>query len=85
MQRKLPSDVAVVFETRAYSEPAAAALADAGRSGGIVNPARFKRFAQSQFSRHTTDRADAKLLTTFAQVFAQRAELELWHPPRWAV
>lgn len=46
-----------------------------------MNPARVKGFAQSQLSRNKTDKADAKLLATFAQ----RADLELWQPPSPAV
>ncbi len=82
MQRKLPSDVPVVLEaTGPYSEAAATALADAGWKVSVVNPARVKGFAQSQLSRNKTDKADARLLATFAQ----RADLELWQPPSRAV
>ena len=81
VQRKLPSDVPIVLEaTGPYSEAAATALADAGWRVSVVNPARVKGFAQSQLSRNKTDRADAKLLATFAQ----RADLELWRPPSLA-
>ena len=82
VQRKLPHDVPVVLEaTGPYSEAAATALADAGWRVSVVNPARVKGFAQSQLSRNKTDKADAKLLATFAQ----RADLELWRPPSRAV
>jgi transposase len=81
VQRKLPSDVPVVLEaTGPYSEAAATALADAGWRVSVVNPARVKGFAQSQLSRNKTDKADAKLLATFAQ----RSDLELWQPPSLA-
>lgn len=82
VQRKLPADVPVVLEaTGAYSEAAATALADAGWRVSVVNPARVKGFAQSQLSRNKTDKADAKLLASFAQ----RSDLELWQPPSPAV
>ena len=82
LQRHLAVDVPVVLEaTGPYSEAAATALADAGWSVSVVNPARVKGFAQSQLSRNKTDKADAKLLATFAQ----RADLELWQPPSPAV
>jgi transposase len=86
LQRHLPWGVPVVLEaTGPYSEAAATALADAAADAGwrvsIVNPARVKAFAQSQLSRNKTDKADAKLLASFAQ----RSELELWQPPSPAV
>ncbi|MGH8338090.1 MAG: IS110 family transposase [Gammaproteobacteria bacterium] len=82
LQRHLSPDVPVVLEaTGPYSEAAATALADAGWRVSVVNPARVKGFAQSQLSRNKTDKADAKLLATFAQ----RADLELWQPPSPAV
>ena len=82
LQRHLASDVPVVLEaTGPYSEAAATALADGGWRVSVVNPARVKGFAQSQLSRNKTDKADAKLLATFAQ----RADLELWQPPSPAV
>ena len=81
LQRHLPADVPVVLEaTGPYSEAAATALADAGWRVSVVNPARVKGFAQSQLSRNKTDKADARLLATFAQ----RADLELWQPPSLA-
>jgi transposase len=86
LQRHLPSDTPVVLEaTGPYSEAAATALADGGWRVSVVNPARVKGFAQSQLSRNKTDKADAKLLAIFAQVFAQRADLELWQPPSPAI
>jgi transposase len=94
LQRHLPSGVPVVLEatgpyTGPYSEAAATALADAAADAGwrvsVVNPARVKGFAQSQLScnktANKTDKADAKLLASFAQ----RSELELWQPPSPAV
>lgn len=81
LQRHLPADVPVVLEaTGPYSEAAATTLADAGWRVSVVNPARVKGFAQSQLSRNKTDKADARLLATFAQ----RADLELWQPPSLA-
>jgi transposase len=82
VQRKLPSDAPVVLEaTGPYSEAAATALVDAGWRVSVVNPARVKGFAQSQLSRNKTDKADARLLASFAQ----RSDLELWQPPSAAV
>jgi transposase len=90
LQRHLPTGVPVVLEaTGPYSEAAATALADAAADAAadagwrvsVVNPARVKGFAQSQLSRNKTDKADAKLLS----VFAQHAELEPWQPPSPAV
>ena len=82
LQRHLAPDVPVVLEaTGPYSEAPATALADAGWRVSVVNPARVKGFAQSQLTRNETDKADAKLLATFAQ----RADLKLWQPPSLAV
>lgn len=72
------NDTPVCLEaTGPYSEAVATVLADAGWPVSVVNPARVKGFAQSQLSRNKTDKADARLLATFART----VELERWHPP----
>jgi transposase len=63
--------------TGPYSEAVALALADAGWTISVVNPARIKGFAQGELARNKTDRADAALLARFC--LAMRPSV--WIPP----
>lgn len=65
--------------TGAYGEAPATALADAGFMVSVVNPARIKGFAQSEWVRNKTDRADAALLARFGQTM--RPEVWVAPPP----
>lgn len=60
-----------------YGEAVATALADAGHSVSLVNPARIQGFAQSEMSRTKNDQADAALIARFCRAMHP----ELWKPP----
>jgi len=57
-------------------EACATALADAGWTVSVVNPARVVGFAQGQMARNKTDAADAQLLARFCA----RMQPEPWQP-----
>lgn len=68
----------VVMEaTGKYSLALALALYEQKIKVSVVNPARIKRYAQSQLSRVKTDKEDAKLIAHFAQTQQPKA----WTPP----
>ncbi|WP_348673787.1 IS110 family transposase [uncultured Abyssibacter sp.] len=82
MEQGLASGTPVCLEaTGPYSEAVAVALVDQGWTVSVINPARIKGFGQVQLSRNKTDRADARLLASFAC----SVSLEPWHPPSLAV
>jgi len=60
--------------TGTYGEAVATALADAGHTVSIVNPAAVKAFAQSQLRRTKTDGVDADVLADFCAALT---------PPAW--
>lgn len=63
--------------TGPYSEAVALALLELGFMVNVVNPARIKGFAQSEWARNKTDRADATLLARFCAAMRPQA----WTPP----
>jgi transposase len=63
--------------TGTYAEAVALALADAGHSVSVVNPALIRAFGQSLLSRTKTDKADAQLIAKFCQMNRPPA----WTPP----
>ena len=69
-----PAVHACMEATGTYAEAVAMALADAGHSVSLVNPALVKAFGQSQLSRTKTDKADAQLIARFCQMH---------QPPPW--
>ncbi len=46
--------------TGPYGEPVAEALADAGYTVSVVNPAMIEAYARSRLTRTKTDRVDAR-------------------------
>lgn len=74
----LPSeDVKVAMEaTGKYSLGLALALYDQGIPVSMVNPARIKRYAESQLKRVKTDSEDAKIIAHFCMTQAPK----LWQP-----
>lgn len=52
-----------------YHRPVLAALLTAGVPVAVVNPAQVAAFRTTHLGRHKTDRADAKLLARFAELY----------------
>ncbi len=52
-------------------------LHQANQQVSIVNPARIKKYAESQLQRHKTDRLDAQVIADFCRT----QEPRLWQPP----
>lgn len=64
--RQHPGAVHVCLEaTGPYGEPVAEALADAGYTVSVVNPAMIEAYARSRLTRTKTDRVDARLIAQF--------------------
>lgn len=63
--------------TGTYWEGVAEALADAGFTVCVVNPAQIKAFATSRGVRTKTDRVDARVIAEFAQAMHPAP----WQPP----
>jgi len=85
--KRLPEGSWVVMEcTGTYGHRLAETLVDHGFLVSMVNALQVKRFAQSRFKRAKTDKADAKLLTEYAQSLEQchneRDRLRLWIPEK---
>lgn len=74
---RTPHVHACMEATGTYSEALATALADAGHSVSLVNPAPIKAFGQSQMSRGKTDKIDAQLIARFCLMHRP----PLWTPP----
>jgi transposase len=63
--------------TGRYGEALAEALYENGHIVSVVNPARIKKYADSQLSRNKTDVQDALVILDFAQT----QKIEPWQPP----
>ncbi len=71
-------EIHVVMEpTSTYHERAALALADAGCTVSLINPAHLRRYAQSVGARSKTDAADSALLARYGAAEKPKA----WEPP----
>lgn len=81
----LGNDAYCVMEaTGNYGCALAEHLVAAGRAVAVVNPLRIKRYAQMTLRRHKTDRADAQLITLFAENQHLGPE-DQWQPPSEAL
>jgi transposase len=69
-----PSSYACLEATGIYGDALSRYLVDKGFKVSVANPARIKRFAQSELSRTKTDKADAKLIARFCLAM---------NPPVW--
>lgn len=77
-RRGVVSELAVCLEaTGAYSDGVADYLVAQGYRVSIVNPARIKKYAESQLQRNKTDRLDAALIADYCR----RMQPEAWTPP----
>lgn len=63
--------------TGRYGEALAEALHENGHTVSVVNPARIKKYADSQLKRHKTDAQDALVILDFAQT----QQVQVWRPP----
>lgn len=63
--------------TGLYGEELAQSLYEAGFQVSIVNPARIKKYADSQLRRNKTDKVDAALIADFCRT----QQVGLWSPP----
>ena len=63
--------------TGRYGEGLAAYFFEAGQQVSLVNPARIKKYAESQLRRNKTDRIDAEVIADFCRT----QEPPLWTPP----
>lgn len=71
-------EIHVVMEpTSTYHELAALALADAGCTVSLINPAHLRRYAQSVGARSKTDAADSALLARYGAAEKPKT----WEPP----
>jgi transposase len=61
--------------TGRYWEYLAEFLVECGHTVSVVNPARIKKYAESQLRRNKTDRIDAEVIADFYRT---------QHPPRWS-
>jgi len=78
LRGKAAAEGRVVLEaTGVYGESVAEHLNERGYWVSVVNPARVKRYAQSQLSRTKTDQVDAALIADFGRT----QELTRWEPP----
>lgn len=72
------SEAHVVLEpTGVYHEPAALALADAGLTLSLVNPAQVRQFALALGFKTKTDKADSLVLARYGAT----QQPEAWQPP----
>ncbi|HCC0890597.1 TPA: IS110 family transposase [Salmonella enterica] len=60
--------------TGAYSTPLATFLDQSAVPVSVENPARIHVFAQSELTRHKTDKGDARMIARYCR---------LYHPPLW--
>jgi transposase len=63
--------------TGRYGDALAVYLHQAGHQVSLVNPARIKKYAESQLQRHKTDKLDARVIADFCRT----QEPGLWTPP----
>lgn len=63
--------------TGRYGETLAETLHESGHVVSVVNPARIKKYADSQLNRNKTDSQDALVILHFAQT----QKVDGWHPP----
>ena len=63
--------------TGRYWEHLAEFLVERGHTVSVVNPARIKKYAESQLQRNKTDRLDAEIIADFCR----RQNPPLWSPP----
>lgn len=61
--------------TGRYGENLAEFLVERGHQVSVVNPARIKKYAESQLQRNKTDRLDAEVIADFCRT---------QQPPRWS-
>jgi transposase len=64
----LAPELIVLEATGSYHQPLLAAVLEADVPVAVINPAQSAAFRQSQFGRHKTDRADARLLARFGEL-----------------
>jgi transposase len=77
-QHASPYELHAILEgTGVYHEPAALALADAGVTVSIVNPAQVKDFGRSLGVRTKTDGVDSRVLARYGALLKPRP----WTPP----
>jgi transposase len=77
----LPPDAYCVMEaTGTYGTALAEHLASAGVAVAVINPLQIKRYAQMLLRRQKTDRADAALITMYAENQNLGAD-DQWQPP----
>lgn len=63
--------------TGRYGDGLALFLHEAGHEVSIINPARIKKYAESQLRRNKTDKADAAIIADFGQT----QPVHRWEPP----
>src|SRR6185503_7913918 len=63
--------------TGRYGDALALYLYQAGHQVSLVNPARIKKYGQSQLQRNKTDKLDARVIADFCRT----QEPGLWRPP----
>lgn len=80
--RSIDSNSLCVMEvTGIYHLPLAKFLHSKGIPVSVVNPLKIKRFSQMNLSRNKTDKADAKIIS----LFAQQQEVKAWNPTPAAI
>jgi transposase len=72
-----PNAHVVLEPTGVYHEPAALALADAGLTLSLVNPAQLRQFALALGFKTKTDKADSMVLARYGAT----QQPEAWQPP----
>lgn len=76
-KRSIPAQALCVMEfTGIYYLPLAKYLFSKGIATSVVNPLKIKRFSQMKLNRNKTDKADAKMIS----MYAQEQETLLWKP-----
>jgi transposase len=63
--------------TGRYSDAVAESLVEHGYTVSVINPARIKKFGESQLQRNKTDKLDAALIAEYCQ----RMQPPSWTPP----
>lgn len=63
--------------TGRYGDELALFLHEAGHTVSVINPARIKKYGESQLQRNKTDRVDARLIMDFCA----RQGPAAWNPP----
>lgn len=75
--KKVEQVWACMEATGRYGDALAMYLHKAGHQVSMVNPARTKKYAESQLQRNKTDKVDAKIIADFCRT----QEPRLWCPP----